>query len=378
MKLLIVTTVPITIEVFLLPYAEHFREKGWRVDAIADGVSTSDFIKQKFDVVYDVNWSRSPLRTLQQWRSLTSRVRQIVSKEGYDVVHVHTPVAAFVTRYALRKVRHQWGVRVVYTAHGFHFYSGGRLLRNSVFIALEKLAGRWTDNLVVINQEDLDHARMYNIIPHDRVHHMPGIGIDIGDYVKRANNSSGTAIRQELGLSHKDHVVLMIAELIERKRHADAIDAVSRCEIDNVHLILAGSGPLLEDLKRRTHALGIIDRVHFLGFRRDIPDLLAASDICLLPSAHEGLPRSVMEAMAVGVPVVGTDIRGMRDLLSDGAGVLVPVGAPDMIATAIDRLLSDPEECQQIAQVGRRKIQMYDLDSVIAQHELLYGCDEES
>lgn len=345
---------------------------------MANGASTSEIVKQSFNTVYDVEWSRNPGYTLWHLRVLKARIQQVVAEEGYDIVHVHTPVAAFVTRFALRKARHQLGSRVIYTAHGFHFYTGGSPIRNGVFLALEKYAGRWTDDLVVINNEDLVHAHKYAIVPHNRVHHMPGIGVDIGDYVKRAKRSSGKAVRQELGLSHKDHVVLMIAELIERKRHADAIDAVSRCKTDNVHLILAGSGPLLEDLKRRTHALGIIDRVHFLGFRRDIPDLLAASDICLLPSAHEGLPRSVMEAMAVGVPVVGTDIRGMRDLLSDGAGVLVPVGAPDMIATAIDRLLSDPEECQQIAQVGRNKIQMYDLESVIAQHELLYGYDDES
>lgn len=373
MNLLVVTTVPVTLEAFLLPYGDHFRRRGWTVHALANGASDSMAVRDSFDHAFDIGWSRSPIDTLRNLQALASRVQEVVADGAYDIVHVHTPIAAFVTRYALRDVRSRMGTRVLYTAHGFHFHSGGHPLKNVAFLGLEKLAGRWTDDLVLINQEDMEQARRYGIVPPSRTHFVPGIGMDIEGYVARAGGSNNqAAIRDQIGLRPDDRLALMIAEFTRGKRHVDAIDALAACEVEGLHLALAGTGPLVEDIKRHAEQVGVRDRVHFLGFRKDIPALLSASDACLLPSEREGLPRSVMEAMAVGVPVVGTDIRGMQDLLRDGAGILVPVGAPDEIARAFERLVTNPQLHAQIAETAKARVKEYDLKRVIAHHEQLY------
>ena len=372
-RLLIVTTVPQTLEAFLLPYAEHFRGAGWTVDALARGASTADAVVSAFDVAFDIEWSRNPVRALQHIKALEERVREVVTERQHDIVHVHTPVASFVTRYALRGLRSSGGPAVVYTAHGFHFHSGGGRLRNAAFASLEKLAGRWTDRLVLINQEDVDQAHRFGIVPPDRVHPMPGIGVDIEGYVTRAEEGRGRrAVREELGIGLETPLVLMVAEFIGRKRHADAVRAVASCSHAGLHLALAGTGPLIDEVKQLAVDLGVDERVHVLGFRRDVPALLAAADVVLLPSEHEGLPRSIMEAMAVGVPVVGTDIRGMRDLLQGGAGVLVPVGEPEAIAEALGRLASNSGERKAIVQRARSRVAEYDQHHLIEMHEELY------
>ena len=152
-KLLMATTVPTTLRDFLLPFARHFRARGFRVDALARGTSGFAEVVAACDRVWDVNWSRNPLDPRNLWTT-PGQIRGLVTREGYDLVHVHTPVASFVTRYALRDLRRRGAVRVIYTAHGFHFYQGGPRLRGGVFRGLEQLAGRWTDYLVVINRED--------------------------------------------------------------------------------------------------------------------------------------------------------------------------------------------------------------------------------
>src|SRR5262249_22933246 len=160
---------------------------------------------------------------------------------------VHSPVAAFVARLALRHLRKRGKPRVIYTAHGFHFYEGRCRLRGALFRTLEQCAGRWTDFLVVINREDEQAARRYGIVPPARVRYMPGIGVDRWRYSAGAGSEADVArVRQELGVGSADRLFLMVAEFIARKRHRDALDALARLRRPEACLALAGAGPLLE------------------------------------------------------------------------------------------------------------------------------------
>lgn len=134
-RLLFIATVPVTLRSFLLPYARHFRSLGWRVDGAANGISACASCSAAFDAVHDVPFSRSPLAP-ENLVTAAGRIRRLAETEEYDLVHVHTPVAAFVTRLALRRLRLR-GLHVAYTAHGFHFYEGGPPLRNALFLLLE-------------------------------------------------------------------------------------------------------------------------------------------------------------------------------------------------------------------------------------------------
>jgi glycosyltransferase involved in cell wall biosynthesis len=365
-----VTTIPETFRAFLLPFADHFRRRGFRVDAMAQGVGGCAECSKAFDYVWDVVWSRNPL----DHRNLLvacRRVRDLVAQQGYDLVHVHTPVAAFVTRLAVRGLRLTGRPRVIYTAHGFHFYRGGPQPRGAVLRALEKLAGRWTDHLVVINREDQQAA--YRLLPRERVWHMPGVGIDLERYSPAAVPESEVArVRQQLRLGPEHRLLLMVAEFNPGKRHRDAVAALARQGRAEARLAFAGTGPLMEETRQLAMALGVADRVCFLGFRPDIPSLVRASVAVVLPSEREGLPRSIMESLSLGVPVIGTRIRGIVDLLEGGGGLLVPVGDVVALAEAMTRVLDKPHEAREMGRRGRECMADFDLRKVIAMHEVLY------
>ncbi len=373
-RLLIVTTVPASFP-FFLPYADHFRAAGWEVDALTGSLEEFAW-RDRFDRIHAVPWSRDPLAVWQLARA-ARRVRAVVAAGDYDIVHVHTPVASFVTRFALRGRDRAAGPQVVYTAHGFHFLRGGRPWRNALFLGLEKLAARWTDWLVVINREDEAAARRWRFLPSDRIRWMPGIGVDLRQYSPEAVDPGAVRrLREELGLG-ADPVILMVAELVPGKRHADLLRAVAAlCRepgLTRPRLLLAGRGPLAAAVARRAAALGIGDRVHALGLRSDVPVLMRAAQVLVLPSDREGLPRCVLEAMAMGLPVVGTRVRGTADLLAGGCGTLVEVGDVEALAAGIRRALAEPEAAAEDARRARRRVVAHDERKLVAMHERLYA-----
>jgi glycosyltransferase involved in cell wall biosynthesis len=372
-RLLIITTVPATLRAFLLPYARHFANQGWQVDAMARGATECAECRSTFHRVCDVDWTRNPLDLVGIARSV-QQVRAVVADEGYDLVHVHTPIAAFVARAALRRMRATGTPKVIYTAHGFHFHSGRGLLGNAVFGALERRAGAWTDELVVINREDALAAHRMHLLPPDHIHTMTGIGVDTERYdPAQVSEQEVSRVRAHLGLPPGTPLFLVLGEFIRRKRHRDVIDALARLSDPRPHLLLAGDGPLLETVRAQALRRGIVRRVHFLGFRRDVPALVRAAAAVVLVSEQEGLPRSVLEALCLERPVIGTDIRGTRELLEDGAGWLVPVGDVDELARAMEEVIAAPDDALARGLRGRQKVlEGYDQDSILRQHERLY------
>jgi len=370
--LLSVTTVPQTHSGFLLPYAHHFRALGWRVDGLAAGLSACEPCIEAYDHVYDIEWSRNPFDPRNLTRA-AARVRQIVQEGGYDIVHVHTPVASFVSRYALRPMHKKGQLQVIYTAHGFHFHRDGHPLKNLAFLGLEKLAGGWTDYLVVINREDEEDARKHKIVDPERIRYMPGIGIDLSQYnPERILPTTIQQLRQALEVDTDQVLFSMIAAFEPRKRHCDALDALAALHDPGVVLAFAGVGPLQAAMVAKAKDLGVAHQVRFLGFREDIPTIIAASRATLLPSEREGLPRSVMESMALGTPVIATDAKGNRDLLEEDVGILVPIGDHQAMARAMRYLLEHPNEARAMGERARQHIRAFDLQRIIEMHEALY------
>jgi glycosyltransferase involved in cell wall biosynthesis len=371
-RLLIAATIAPTLRGFLVPIARHVRAQGWQVDGMAQGISSCSECAAAFDRTWEMDWSRNPLAPQNLLRTPRA-IRDLVKREGYDLVHAHTPVGAFVTRYALRGLRKKGAPKVLYTAHGFHFYRGGRALKNALFLALEKAAGRWTDYLVVINREDERAARRHRIVPAERVRYMPGIGVDTQAYRPGAVSSSAVQkVRQEMNLRPEDKLMLMVAELIPRKRPSDGLRAFARVSNPSAHLAFAGEGPLMDHMKALAQELEVGKRVHFLGFRSDVPVLIRASVATVLCSEQEGLPRSVMESFSLQVPVIGTDIRGTRDLLQDGCGMLVPLGDTEALAQAMAWMMDHAKEAEEMGCRGRERMADYDVQQIIALHMALY------
>ena len=369
-KLLIVTTVPITIRSFLLPFIRHFKNLGWQVDGMAQGISEDKDCVAACDRIYDIQWSRNVFDPINLLAGI-SRVQEVVAQDNYDLVHVHTPIAAFVTRYALRN---NYQTRVIYTAHGFHFYQGGNAVKNAIFFNLEKLAGKWTDYLVTINKEDEAAAKKHNFLPANKIYYTRGIGVDTDYYASgKVTPEDIRKVKQELQLSNSDTLLLSIAEFTPRKRHQDLLYALAKTANLNIHLALAGDGKIKAAMEELAKQLGINQQVHFLGYRTDIPTLIQAADAVLLVSQQEGLPRSIMEAMCLNTPVIGTNIRGTRDLLEEGCGLLIELGDTDALAKAMTQVAENSNSLAAMAEKAKIRIKNYDITQIIQQYEDIYS-----
>jgi glycosyltransferase involved in cell wall biosynthesis len=370
-RVLFATTIAATLRAFLLPLARHFQERGWRVDAMANGVAKDQVCLSTFERVWEADWSRNPLHPKNLM--MAERIRNLTRENKYDIVHVHTPVAAFVTRLGLDSLRHKHRLQVLYTAHGFHFHPMGNAIRNNLFELLERKAANWTDFLIVLNRDDLRAAKEKNLIRPDRLRFMPGIGVDRSRYSSSSvSQSELDRLYAELGISAATPVLLMVAEFTERKRHTDAIRALAKVVQPPAHLVLAGSGPLFEPMRRLAADLGAANRIHFLGNRNDVPVLMKASRALILPSNQEGLPRCILEAMSMGLPVIGSRIRGTAELLERNAGLLVDVGDINQLAKAMQLMIDDSTAAAVLGEAGLQQSEAYDLSHILRMHEELY------
>lgn len=370
--MLIVATIAGAIEDFILPFVYHYRRLGWQVDGIAVDITGNPACVAAFNSVWDVPWSRNPLDP-RNFINAVPRIQEIVIQGDYDLVHVHTPVAAFVTRYAIAQLKIKQKPQVIYTAHGFHFHQQGNPLTNLLFLNLERLAGRWTDYLITINREDEAAARKHHLLPDARIFYTPGIGLELDKYDPRQVSLEQTeAIRQELKLKPKDVLLLTVAEFTPNKRHRDQLLALKQLNRSEVHLALAGDGDTRAEIEQLAQKLDLQQQVHFLGFRYDIPALICSSKALLLTSGREGLPRSIMEAFCAATPVIGTKIRGIQDLLTDDCGLLVEVGNIEALSQAIAQMIDHPQQAAQMGANGRQKVVTYDVHHIIEQYTQIY------
>lgn len=372
-SLLIVATVASTIRTFISPHAAHMRGLGWRVAAAAAGAAADPDLAESFDDVHDLPLTRS-VRDVGGIVQGERAIARLLHETDWDIVHAHTPIASFLTRLAVRRMPHDCRPAVVYTAHGFHFHEGGHPVANVTYLTAERVAGRWTDRLIVINDEDDAAARRHHLVPVARLVRHPGIGLDTGRYSRSAIPAGAIAdLRLGLGLSPETPLFVTVGELNRNKRHADAIAALGRLQDRDAHLLIVGDGPLRPELNGLATDLGIAGRVHFTGHVDDIRPLLATATALVAPSRREGLSRSVMEALSLEIPIVASSARGNAELVAD-SGFVNPVGDIAGMAAAMDAIVARPDEGRSMGQRGRaRMVARYDVGQVSRLHETLYG-----
>jgi len=370
-SLLYIATISATLRHFLNPYARHLRGAGWRVEAAANGAAADEDLRAAFDDVHELPLSRSIFDVGGMFAAYKAVAR--VLADAPDIVHVHTPIASFLTRLAARRLPAARRPIVVYTAHGFHFHREGRRVTNLVFLSAERLAGRWTDRLIVINDEDFEAATRHRIVPARRLIRMPGIGLDTTTYSRSSLEPGATdAARVALGVAPGAPMFVAVGELNRNKRHADAIAALAAMRRRDAVLVLLGEGDHRPRLEEQAKHLGLVDRVVFGGFVADPRPVVAGATALVHPSRREGLSRSVMEALALDVPVIASAARGNAELVAD-SGAVVPIGDVAALAAAMDRLADAPDEAVEMGRRGRERIvERYDLAALIARHERLY------
>lgn len=367
MKILYVTTVADTVNAFLIPHIEMLIKKGYSVD-IACNVNKpiSDKLVKMGCHIFDLPFSRSPLNRSNL--VATNQLRTIIRENDYNVVHTHTPNASVCSRLACRKMRKK-GLKVIYTAHGFHFYKGASLKNWILYYPIEKLFAHLTDVLITINSED--YARAKNKFRIDKIYHVPGVGVDVSHFSNSVVDKD--AVRSSLRIPNNATIILSIGELNQGKNHSLLLEALSQLKDTNLYYLVCGVGHLKEHLVRQSDKYAISERVLFLGFRKDIPDLLHASNLFAFPSKREGLPVALMEAMAAGLPVICSDIRGNRDLVdNEQGGYLLPIDNSGAWARAITLLRDNQIIAHQMGDFNARRVIDYGIHNALKSVAQIY------
>lgn len=315
-----------------------------------------DFVRQPYD-----------LRNIKAYRQVTN----LINEEYFDIIHCNTPIGGVIGRLAGRKCRVK---KIIYQVHGFHFYSGAPMRNWLIYYPIEKWLAHYTDALITINSEDYSRAqKKFHLKNYGKVYYVPGVGIDLSKF-SDSELKSRDQIRNELALKEEDFVCISAGDLVPRKNYEVAIRAVSLVEGNRIQYLICGLGPEKEKLEKLAKELGVERNVHFLGYRTDILDLYRASDFFLFTSFQEGLPRSTMEAMASGLPIICSNIRGNNDLVAEGInGYLCNPNSPSEFSEAMHKIYADSELKDRMSKRNMEDINKFSLDSVSNEIKKIYA-----
>ena len=357
MRILYVTALNETINAFLIPHIERLVEEGNEVHCACNINREINLRLINKKVIYhSIEFSRNPIKI--NYIKVINDIRRIYLENKYDIVHVHTPIASFLTRFALKN----YDVKIIYTAHGFHFFKGSPLINWIIYYPLERLAAHWTDRMVTINDEDFERAKTFKLRNNGDVILMHGVGINPKEYALSEFNRD--EYRKSIGVEKNDFMLLILADINKNKNHIRVIKAIKELikNDDHIKVICAGEGPLRSELSKKVVELGLEDKIKFLGFRRDVKELINSSDCVGLFSMREGLPKSLMEAMCCGKPLIASNIRGCRDIAGNkNVGILVNPNDYKSILNGLKKIINNKYNFKII----KKEVEKYNLNRVL-------------
>ena len=356
---------------FHIPYLRMFQEMGWETAVAAknDYENPDDCIIPACDTYYNIPFARMPWKkdNIAAYRQL----KKIIDENDFDLIHCHTPVGAMITRLAALGARKK-GTKVIYTAHGFHFFKGAPAVNWLLFYPVEWLLAPVTDCLITINKED--YARAKKSMRPKRLEYVPGVGIDTKKF--RRTQQENREKRESLGFQQDDFLMLTVAEMTPNKNHITVLKAMEKLkgtpEYEKMHYLIVGRGEMWSSLEQSAKEMGIADHVHFLGYRTDAPALYGSSDLFVFVTFREGLSVALMEAMGSGSAIVCSRIRGNTDLIEHGVNGLFTDNHPDALAETILKMYRDPQLRQRMGAAAAQKAWLYDESTIHRQMKEIY------
>jgi glycosyltransferase involved in cell wall biosynthesis len=348
------------------------QKQGHRVVALCPDDEWSKPIKYK-----DIPVIHVPFLWHNAKASMTSalvRTFLVCRQQGFDVVHTHTLLPGLAGRIAARLA----GVRcVVHTFHSWQPHLYKSLAFKWAFYATEITASHFAHAILFQNPDDLRSWSRIPAVPVQKAT-LVGNGVDFSAITKRVGLESRKRIRNEFGISDDAFVIVNVARFEPQKGHLFLLQSIKHLipQVNRrVVVLLVGIGIDEEKIHAEVERLGLQDVVRFTGYRQDVPDILAASDVSIMTSHYEGIPRALMESMALGIPVVATAVPGTRTLIrSEQTGLLVEYGDVPGMSSALAKVLSDPSLARRLGERGRSHVQTkYDEYTVADRVEEVYN-----
>ena len=351
---------------FLIPQLKYYKELGYEVHI----ASKNENIDIPYcDKKFNVSFSRS--LNIKQIKESYMKIKEILEQNEYEFVSCHTPFGAAIPRLAISGIKN-FKSKVIYTAHGFHFYKGAPLKNWLLYFPMERYLSKYTTSIITINKEDYKLSKKHMAC---NTFYVPGIGLENEKFNFNLSSEEKKELYNELKLEKKDFIMIFPGELNNNKNQELLLNVLSLLlpDIPNAKLLLPGNDLLNGSLQKKAKELGIEKSVRFLGFRNDIPKLLKISNLALSSSKREGLPVNIMEAMIVGIPVVATNCRGNADLIKDGVnGFLIKNFDALEFSKKIKKIYFDKSLSKKLAENGKKKSNDYLIDNVLKQIIKIY------
>lgn len=369
-KALIIASVASMIDQFNMQNIQLLLDNGYQVDVACnckEGNTISDervrsMIKRLADKGVPVTHVPIPrkITDVNGIANSIAQVKKMCDENHYNLLHCHSPIGSVVARVAARDARNR-GTKVIYTAHGFHFYKGAPKQNWVLFYPVEKICSKWTDVLITINTEDYEFAKKH--MNAGRVEYIPGVGVDTKKF--QLENFDRAAKRAELGIKDDDFFILSVGELNQNKNQEVIVRAIAKLNNPKIHYFIAGKGDKSDYLQELAKQLGV--NLHLLGYRTDIVELLNTADLYAFPSYREGLSVALMEAMSAGLPCVVSKIRGNVDLIEDGkGGYLCDPSSVDEFAVGIEKVNKN------MGAYNKEVMRNFDVNGVIEKVKKIY------
>lgn len=309
-------------------------------------------------ILHNIHFARSPIN--RENIVAYKQLKKVIDNNQFDLIHCHTPAASMLTRLAARRVRKNGSV-VMYTCHGFHFHNAAPKKNWMIYYPVEKFCSRFCDYIVTINKEDFNRVKTFHA---KNIRYIPGVGVDISHIKDTVVDKE--QYKESIGVPKDAIMIISVGEMIERKNHEVIIRALGRLKNPNIYYVICGKGPLKDKLKELADELCIGDRVLFLGFRKDIPELCHTADISAFPSKIEGLGLAGIEAMAAGIPIVSSNVHGILDYVIDGkTGYACNPDDVDGFVKAINKLVSDAELRESMRDNCLKAVEPFELHNAL-------------
>lgn len=358
-KVLFVANIHKHFMAFHLPYIKWFKENGYEVHVAANDGSV---VVPMADKQWNLCIERKPFKfnNFKAYKELKS----IIEEEKFSLVTSHTPMGGVMARLAGRKTRNSNNLKMLYTAHGFYFAKGSPMLHWLLYYPMEKFLSRYTDAIITINQEDFEMVKSHGF-KNKATFKIPGIGINTERLVIISEEQK-KELRKNYGYNENEFIMIYIAEYIPRKNHKFILDTLPELlkTIPNLKLLFAGRGRDMNKTEEYAKSMGLANFVDFLGFRKDIGELIAISDIGISASKLEGLPLNLAEEMYSGLPVVATAVRGNKDIIIHADnGFIFTQNNKKAFIEAIVYLYNNPHKRKEMGKKAAESVQKYSIEN---------------
>lgn len=367
-KVLFVANIHKHFLAFHLPYLKWLKEQGVEVHVAASGCDTIvPYVDKQFDICFD----RFPLKVknIKAYRQL----KKIIDSEQYDFVNCHTSICSAITRIASINARKIGSTKLLYTVHGFDFSKESNWKSWVLYYPIEKFLSRYTDAMITINQEDYEII-LNNRFKNKETFRICGIGVNTRRLTTQ-NLVEKIKLRNDLGYNQNDFILIYVAEFIDRKNHKFIVDSLPTIVkiIPNVKILFAGKGMLMEKMKEYAVQKGVDVNIDFLGYRSDIGNLMAISDVGISSSKLEGLGLNIAEAMFTGLPVIASIDKGHKEMITHGYnGFLFSQGDHVQFVSFVTKLYNDPQMRNEMGNEAYQSIQKFGIDNVLLQMTSIY------